>query len=187
MPLSRFSRRHRKTWNDKKPKQDIFLEHHRIPPKPSHYYDRKKGQCRMCGDPIMTKNNQINKRSTWHPNCVDEYMMIYHSGETRKRIWKRDNGECATCGAVMPRKSRTKELKWHVDHIKPLFEQKGKHVDDIDFSYWHEENLQTLCFECHANKSSNEAKLRVEMRKQEKEKIAKVEEARLEWEKKNKK
>ena len=34
------------------------------------------------------KNDKINKRSTWHPHCADEYMMIYHPGETRKRIWQ---------------------------------------------------------------------------------------------------
>ena len=49
MPLSKFSRRHRKTWNDEKPEQEVFLEEHRVPPKPPHYYDRKKGRCRMCG------------------------------------------------------------------------------------------------------------------------------------------
>ena len=52
------------------------------------------------------KNDKINKRSTWHPHCADEYMMIYHPGETRKRIWLRDGGECAKCGKIQPRKSR---------------------------------------------------------------------------------
>ena len=87
MPLSRFSRRHRRTWNDEKPEQEVFLEEHRVPPKPPHYYDRKKGRCRMCGLNIY-KNDKINKRSTWHPECADEYMMIYHPTETRKGYGK---------------------------------------------------------------------------------------------------
>ena len=120
MPLSRFSRRHRRTWNDKKPEQEVFLEEHRVPPKPSHYYDRKKGRCRMCGLGIY-KDGKINKRSTWHPDCADEYMMIYHPTETRKRIWQRDGGECAKCGELQPRKSRYHDLKWHVDHIKHIW------------------------------------------------------------------
>jgi ribosomal protein L37E len=164
MPLTKWSSKHRKTWNDKRPDEKIYLEHHRHPPKPDHYYKQKKGYCRMCGESII-KNNQINKRASWHPDCVDEYMLIYHQNEARKQAWSRDKGKCAQCGVILPRKSRTKNLKWHVDHIKPLFEQKGKHIDDIDFNYWKMNNLQTLCFECHAVKSADEAKTRAEMRK----------------------
>jgi hypothetical protein len=165
LPLSKFSRRHRRTWNDKKPEQEIFLEEHRVPPKPSHYYDRKKGRCRMCGLGIY-KDDKINKRSTWHPQCADEYMMIYHPGETRKRIWKRDGGECAKCGCIQPRKSRYHDLKWHVDHIKPLWEQKGKRFSEIDLDYWREHNLQTLCTKCHTEKTSEEATKRAEIKRE---------------------
>ena len=118
MPLSRFSRRHRRTWNDKKPEQEVFLEEHRVPPKPSHYYDRKKGRCRMCGLGIY-KDGKINKRSTWHPDCADEYMMIYHPTETRKRLWQRDGGQCAKCGVIKPRHSvkRSDFDKWESRYL----------------------------------------------------------------------
>ena len=159
MPLSRFSRRHRRTWNDKKPEQEVFLEEHRIPPKPPHYYDRKKGRCRMCGLGIY-KDDKINKRSTWHPECADEYMMIYHPTETRKRLWQRDRGYCAGCGIVQPRKSRVHEEKWHVDHIKPLWEQKGVKAEDLDMSYYKLSNLQTLCKKCHRIKTNSEVHLK---------------------------
>ena len=120
----------------------------------------------MCGLNIY-KNDKINKRSTWHPHCADEYMMIYHPGETRKRIWQRDGGECAKCGKIQPRKSRQHDLKWHVDHIKPLWEQKGKRFDEIDLNYWREENLQTLCTKCHSDKTSKEATKRAEIKREE--------------------
>ena len=167
MPLGRYSRRHRRTFGDKKPKQEIFLEHHRTPPKPDYYYVKKKGQCRYCGDVIKNKKGLVNKRSTWHPKCADEYMMIYHPGETRKRIWNRDGGVCAKCGELQPRKSRQHDLKWHVDHIKPLWEQKGKKFDEIDLSYWEEENLQTLCTKCHSDKTSKESTERANIRRDE--------------------
>ena len=64
----------------------------------------------------------------------------------RKRKWQRDGGECAKCGKIQPRKSRFHALKWHVDHIKPLWEQKGKRFEDIDLDYWREHNLQTLSY-----------------------------------------
>jgi len=56
-------------------------------------------------------------------------------------------------------------MKWHVDHIKPLWEQKGKRFKEIDLNYWKENNLQTLCFECHASKTKKEAGLRAKKNK----------------------
>ena len=134
MPLSKWSRRHRRTFGDKKPEPEVFLEHHRVPPKPTNYYTEKKGECRF-------------------------------SGEARKRLWQRDRGYCAGCGIVQPRKSRVHEEKWHVDHIKPLWEQKGKKFDEIDLDYWREDNLQTLCTECHTKKTSREAAERAKRNK----------------------
>jgi len=56
-------------------------------------------------------------------------------------------------------------LKWHVDHIRPLWEQKGKRFDEIDLDYWREDNLQTLCTECHTKKTSAEAAERAKRNK----------------------
>ena len=100
--------------------------------------------------------------------CIYEYSYIFHRAETRKRIWKRDKGYCAGCGDVFPRKSRHHDLKWHVDHIKPLWEQKGKRFEEIDLDYWREDNLQTLCTECHTKKTSAEATERAELNKKKK-------------------
>ena len=134
----------------------------------------------MCGLNIY-KRGKINKRSTWHPECADEYMMIYHPGETRKRIWLRDGGECNKCGRVQPRKSRIHDLKWHVDHIKPLWEQKNKKFDEIDLNYWRENNLQTLCTKCHTEKTSEEATKRAKLKAEEQLKIDKINDYNKKW------
>ena len=49
MPLSRWSRRHKRTFGKKKEESKVFLEEHRIPPKPTHYYTKEKGKCRYYG------------------------------------------------------------------------------------------------------------------------------------------
>ena len=107
MPLSRWSRRHKRTFGKKKKESKVFLEEHRIPPKPTAYYTKKKGKCRFCGNLIKSeKTGLTNQRKSWHRKCVDEYMFIYHSSETRKYIWKRDKGNCAHCHESFPWRSR---------------------------------------------------------------------------------
>ena len=168
MPLSRWSRRHKRTFGKKKEESKVFLEEHRVPPKPTHYYTEDKGKCRYCGHWIYTERGELNTRKSWHSRCADEYMFIYHSGETRKYIWKRDNGECAHCHELFPWRSRRNDEKWDVDHIRPLWEQKGKTFDEIDLTYWEEENLQTLCYKCHKKKSADEAARRAEINREKK-------------------
>ena len=97
-------------------------------------------------------------------------MFIYHSGETRKHIWLRDNGICNNCNGQSPWRSRKNIEKWDVDHIRPLWEQKGKTFDEIDLSYWYEKNLQTLCYKCHKDKSKKEASIRAKINRDKKEK-----------------
>ena len=78
-------------------------------------------------------------RKSWHEQCVDEYMIIYHTREARKHVYKRDKGECNYCGKNCGRR------RWDLDHIRPLWEQKGVKEKDLDWSYWALDNLQTLC------------------------------------------
>ena len=165
MPLNRYSRRHKRTFGKKKPEPKIFLEEHRVPPKPTSYYTTMKGRCRFCGTLIRKKDGKTNTRRSWHSECIDQYTFIYHPSETRKQIWKRDKGHCSGCGIIQPRKSRKHIEKWHVDHIKPLWEQKGKRFKEIDLNYWRGDNLQTLCTTCHSDKTSKEATLRAKLNK----------------------
>jgi 5-methylcytosine-specific restriction endonuclease McrA len=97
---------------------------------------------------------RIKTRANWHKSCVQEYKILYWPSETTKFIRKRDRGICAKCG--------TKTKNWQVDHIKPLIEAKG----NID--YWKSENLQTLCVDCHKEKTSFESTQRAKMRKSHK-------------------
>ena len=156
MPLSRFSRRHERTFGKEKEEWDGDF---RKPPKPDSYYTKIKGQCRWCGNMIVNEDGTINERKSWHEECATEYMIIYHSREQRAQLRKRDKGVCNHCGKF--------SMSWQADHIKPLVEQKGVKEQDLDMSYYSLDNLQTLCKKCHRVKTNSEVKLKggVEKRK----------------------
>ena len=58
-----------------------------------------------------------------------------------------------------------------VDHIRPLAEQKGLKPDELDWSYWQMDNLQTLCYKCHKEKSGKELKNKFKMIREKKSKV----------------
>ena len=149
MPLSRYTKRHKRTFGKKKEKWDGDF---RKPPKPDSYYTEVKGQCRWCGLMCLKEDGTINERKSWHKDCATEYMLIYHSKEQRAHVRKRDKGQCNHCGV--------KAGRWDVDHIKPLWEQKGVKAEDLDMSYYKLSNLQTLCKKCHRIKTNSEVKLK---------------------------
>jgi chaperonin GroES len=95
MPLSRFGRRHERTFGKEKEEWDGNF---RQPPKPDSYYTKIKGQCRWCGNMIVKDDGTINERRSWHEDCATEYMIIYHSREQRAQVRKRDKGVCNHCG-----------------------------------------------------------------------------------------
>lgn len=128
---------------------------HRLPPKPIHYDNARPGQCRFCGDMIVTPAGKIKTRANWHPYCLEIYKTIYWPAHTRKVVWKRDQGRCAKCDAVSPRKGGG----WHMDHVQPLIEAHG------DLDYWRLPNLETLCVPCHKAKTAGEATARAEARR----------------------
>ena len=148
MPLSKFGRRHKKTFGKKKEKWDGNF---RMPPKPNSYYVQEKGICRWCGKKII-ENKVHNKRKTWHQDCATDYMIIYHSTEARKHIWKRDKGKCNDCGEQCTRRG------WDLDHVKPLMEQKGIKGNKLDWTYYELNNMQTLCRPCHKKKTKKDIK-----------------------------
>ena len=80
MPLSRFGRRHERTFGKEKEEWDGDF---RKPPKPDSYYTKIKGMCRWCGNMFVNDDNTINERKSWHEDCATEYMIIYHSKEQR--------------------------------------------------------------------------------------------------------
>ena len=149
MPLSKFGRKHERTFGKEKEEWDGDF---RRPPKPEHYWTKVKGQCRWCGYMITNSDGSINERKSWHENCATLYMIIYHSREQRAQLRRRDGGKCNHCGVVGKR--------WDVDHIRPLVEQKGLKEEELDWSYYLLDNLQTLCKKCHRTKTNSEVHLR---------------------------
>ena len=148
MPLSKFGKRHKHTFGKKKEKWNGDF---RKPPKPNSYYVQEKGICRWCGKKIIEKETH-KTRKTWHQDCATDYMIIYHSTEARKHIWKRDKGKCNDCGEQCTRRG------WDLDHVKPLMEQKGIKGNKLDWTYYELNNMQTLCRPCHKKKTKKDMK-----------------------------
>lgn len=132
---------------------------HRIPPKPPYFDNPAPGQCKWCGLDITKPDGTLNKRSHWHPSCVEEYKILFWPKVTRMAVYRRDKAICAGCGCHCSR------AMWHMDHIRPLIEAHG----NLDF--WRLSNLQTLCEDCHIKKTSQEATERAKIRREKKKKI----------------
>ena len=71
MPLSRFGKRHKKTFGKKKEEWDGDF---RKPPKPDSYYTKIKGKCRWCSYMIVRDDETINERRSWHKECAGEHI-----------------------------------------------------------------------------------------------------------------
>lgn len=84
------------------------------------------------------------------------------SRRTKDIVFWRDGGRCQICKAVL------KELQWQCDHRIPLWEGG---VNE-------EENLQSLCANCHCEKSSMESVKRAKVRREERA-LREAEEAEL--------
>lgn len=50
---------------------------------------------------------------------------------------------------------------WQHDHIRPLVEANG------DISFWHLDNIQTLCTACHVAKGKEDSRRRKAQRSQQ--------------------
>lgn len=128
---------------------------HRKPPLPPHFDCITAGVCRWCNQAIGTTRTGKPSRATWHPACAKEYRFLHWPSESRKIVWKRDKGVCASC----KHQCEKRRNGWHLDHIKPLIGANG------DLSFWSLGNMQTLCVPCHKEKTANEAKERAKERR----------------------
>ena len=136
---------------------EVTKRNHRKPPKPKWYYAAQPGQCKFCGQMITDAHGRVNRRASWHPDCLKQYKVVYWPDETKKAVWKRDRGACAACGEI------TNE--WEMDHRRPLIESQG------EIAFWSLGNCQTLCRPCHVEKTGAEAGQRSRQRKANKQKL----------------
>ncbi|MDA3614671.1 HNH endonuclease [Polluticaenibacter yanchengensis] len=88
------------------------------------------------------------KQSRWaSPECSElaysEFAVIKGNiSMIRKRLYEAQSGFCQMCGVQSD--------VWHADHIKPVYLGGGA----CDLS-----NFQTLCLDCHKEKTSNQGAL----------------------------
>lgn len=115
------------------------------------------GFCRWCGDEIKLdqtkdgwkrrKSRRYHRGDSWEQgdrDCQAEYDAS-RTWQPRIACWRRDKGVCAECG-----RDCSKDGRWAADHRVPLADG-GEHTM---------ENLQTLCDDCHGEKTAAEAKAR---------------------------
>lgn len=84
--------------------------------------------------------------------CVHEHRLRSDPGYVRLKVWERDRGVCAGCGAdtmaeIPERRRRAKGSGhlWQADHITPVVEGGGECGLD---------NYRTLCTACHKRETA---------------------------------
>jgi 5-methylcytosine-specific restriction enzyme A len=115
--------------------------------------------CRWCDLEILARR----RRTFCSDYCVDQWRLRTDPGYVRERVFARDRGLCAGCGAdtvaifAALKRARGKEREaglrfygmkgigsrrslWDADHVVPVAEGGGQ--CDLD-------NLRTLCVACH--------------------------------------
>jgi 5-methylcytosine-specific restriction endonuclease McrA len=119
--------------------------------------DTGRPLCRWCGTAVPK-----GRRTFCSETCVHDWKLRTNPGYLREKVFERDKGVCAQCGAdtTVLRKdmrkldfaARRKFLKdwglsegsrksmWDADHIMPVAEGGGQ----CDLS-----NMRTLCLRCH--------------------------------------
>jgi 5-methylcytosine-specific restriction enzyme A len=111
--------------------------------------------CRWCN--LEVPPGRVTFCSEW---CVEEWKLRSNPGHLRERVFERDRGICALCGAdcvaalrhikklrgaararaIAEWNMRGRKSLWDADHILPVAEGGG----ECDLS-----NLRTLCLKCH--------------------------------------
>lgn len=141
----------------------------RHPPMPNV---SNNGVCQWCATPLLfpvghKKAGQPNPRRRWCSKkdkpCVKEYLIASFQGDMRQALKKRDKGKCAQC--------QISNFSWDADHIIPLWSiADSLTLLESRSNFWGLDNLQTLCYNCHKDKSSKEAAQRAAIRKESKNK-----------------
>lgn len=123
----------------------------RRPPLP--FYASPKGTCRWCGKSVAFPLRN------WHPECASAYNLAVNSGTQRAIVYARDKGVCKKCGVPVK--------MWQADHIVPLHSIPPSQIDDYPgvLRFWCADNLQTLCYPHHNEKTAQEATQRAKVKR----------------------
>lgn len=123
------------------------MSHRKPPLPPSMRAKKQRGSCRWCALPIVNSKGEPVKK-LWHRKCVKEFKLLHWPAETRRAVFERDQGKCARCARQHP---TLRGNLWQHDHIRPLVEANG------DLTFWHLDNIQTLCTTpCHVEKGKED-------------------------------
>lgn len=111
---------------------------------PQYMWERElRGECPSCG---KHKDNW-DRRTDWRccsKECTQKYVdniIVTDWQDIRKKTLKRDNYKCVKCGE--------KNQPLEVDHIKPI----SLGGEEFDMN-----NTQTLCSNCHKEKTKQDLK-----------------------------
>lgn len=150
--------------------KEIFTNNGRLvalyDPKDFQWRKNEEGEwiCLNCG-----KSLAFNRRLRTYCSdvCRREYItQKYLSWSTyRERVFERDAYTCMKCGRKVYLTSWTENgfeprLRAECDHIVPLFLGDKDWYDDLELK-----NFQTLCSDCHKEKTIEEAKERTNLSK----------------------
>jgi len=114
-----------------------------------HQRNRVPHTCRWCGKDLLP-----DKRAAFCGEaCRDEFQIRISPAFARLFVFRRDRGVCAQCGIKCdtPNPWRSRRLTvegWAADHIVPVWRGGGECGLD---------GYQTLCADCHNEKSATEA------------------------------
>lgn len=143
----------------------------RVPPAPFREapYDRGKGHCCICGQPVyrfgwhrdLWGTGAPNRKAAWHAACVIAWKFWIAPADHVKELKRRQGHRCAQSGK---RLLKTAE----VDHRVPLYriwrEERARPWPEL-LGYWGLPNLQVVNRAIHADKCAAEAGERASVRR----------------------
>ena len=106
--------------------------------------------CRQCGTECPTRRHTFCSA-----DCVAAWKILTQPGFARRKVYERDHGKCAACGATDDRLRGN----WDADHILAVVDGGGQASLD---------GLQSLCRPCHRIKTAALARRRADDRKRAK-------------------